>query len=908
MTVGSQTARYTRTAGSGTSGPFTYSFRILAETDLIISKFDADGVETTLTGNTISGVGAANGGEVYTAAAVAVGETLQILSSTPATQEQDYISGASFPADGHEEALDRLTLIAQDLRRDVNRSIKARIGDAAPADIDYDDLIQSVADVVTDGELIAALEVVGAEQIILVEAAGAEQIADIAAAVDPSLAEIASAGETQVALIEAAGEANTANYFANDTAGLAAASTDEYFGVVQSSGKGIDWKIDNAGSALFKGYGAGPLGGEVRAIRLQQLSSLACTQFPAGWEVWWALDAALTDWAYIPYRTPRLDLGNYRRNFNTFGMGDVRDESPTTPAVTPYAIDGPCGELTAASVVFTSTATVLGITNTETFKPANGAAIQMRVSAATLSGAGAKNYRIGQAGTVDVNYKVIAIPDISGEDFTDPTNADILFTFSLTFDSSKQFGMWPDTNGDATTVHIGSIECASADTALPLLANRQWGGFVSRGTASPGGVVLDSELCFTNAGLSDAGLIDFPPTWPANIDYSDGKTEVVLAEFIGGAGSSAYAILSSEDYNADLSPVTNSNTFGLLFNNTTEEGQYAPYPGYNLSAHGANGIGLGLVPWWNRYGPDAHDYGVGGARLSNRTPTFVAWDGRAERMGTYNSTKDITQVAQTNSMRFAAKARKRGYAGDAELAQVILAMQEQAMVAGMEPGQLYDWIGVVGDSNGDRTSGTGGSWPFRISAAGFMGTGRQNCLIDVRSTGGKGLWTTTGLDWIVDTGTNGFVDQLEQLKPGIEWALRLGIKPAIMIFGGTNDDDEIKTDAARADDEYTEYLRDPILSYGAALLTSDILPCQSRFSEAQNLAWRVKQNAYATANPTEAWHYDSGNTGVWAVANQASYFLSEGGDYVHLDPATGDLPVAEALRDGLINVWRDERE
>jgi hypothetical protein len=897
MTVGAQTDRFNEYAGAGTTGPFTYAFRILDADDLIVKKTTAAGVTTTLTGNTITGVGDAAGGSVVTAAAVAVGETLLIYSNTALTQEADYISGDAFPAESHETALDKLTLVAQDLRRDINRAIKVPLGDDAPADIDYDDIIQDVAEIVTDAALIAALEEAGAEQVALVEAEGAEQVAAVNAAVGTAEADIAAEAEAQIADIEAAGEANTASYFANDTAGLAAVSADGYYGVVQTYGKGLDWKIDNAGAALFKGFAAGPLGADIRAIRLQQLSARACTQFPAGWEVWWAMDAELTDWAYIPYRTPQEHLGNYRRNFNTFGMGDIRDESPTTPAITPYAIDGPLGALTASSVVFTSTATVLGITNTETYKPANGAAIQMRISAATLSGAGAKNYRIGQAGTVNVNYKVIAIPDISGEDFTDPTNADIIFTFSLTFDSSKQLGVWPDTNGDATTVHIGSLECAPADTALPLLADRVWGGFVSRGTASPGGVALDSEHCFTNAGLSDPGLIDFPPTWPTNIDYSIGKTEVVLAEFVGGAGTSAYAILSSEDYNADLSPVTNSNTFGLLFNNTTEEGQYAPYPSYSLGRHGANGIGMGLVPWWNRYGPDSHDYGVGGAKLKELTPTFTAWDGRAERMGSYNSTKDITQTSQTNAMRIAAKARKRGYASDAELIQVLRAMQEQAAVAGMEPGDLADWIGLIGDSNDTRASA---EWTFRITAGGYMGSGQANAVIQNEAAGGKGLYTV-GTSFTLDTST-GFTAMLEALKPSIAFALEMGLPAGVMIRGFTNDYQQIAIDGARVLAEYEQYLWDPILAEGADALIVSPFPSSVRFpSDTLRTPLIAGQAAYAAAE-ARAFHH-APTTNAWSLAAMASYFQ---GDFVHLDTTTGDVDAASQIKTGIIN-WRAAR-
>lgn len=902
MTVSAQT-RFNEYAGAGTTGPFPYTFRITAATDLVCKVTSAAGAVTTVTPSAVTGAGDANGGSVTLGTALATGETLLIYSSVPLTQSTDYIAGDSFPAETHEAALDRLTMIAQDGRRDIDRSFKVPIGSTAPAETD--DIVQAVADLVTDEALVSALEAAGEEQIGLVNAAGAAQLDAIAAALDPSLAEIDEAGEAQVAIIEAAGAANTANYFATDAAGLTAAASDGYFGVVQTYGKGIDWKIDNAGSALFKGFGAGPLGGEVRAIRLQQLSSRACTQFPAGWEVWWAMDAALTDWAYIPYRTPRVDYGAYRLPFNTFGFGDLRDETAGNPTITPFAVDGPLGEDTAATVVFSSTSSVLGNLNTETFKPPNGTPIIGRVVAVTASGTGSKNYRFGQAGTVDVTYKVLAIPDISGEDFTDPTNADISFTFSLTYDSSKQLGFWPDTNGDAATLHICSIEWVRADSALPALADRQWGGFVSRGSASRGGVVLDAEYCFDNGGLSDPGLIDFPPNWPEATDYSTGKTEIVLGEFIGGAGSSSYAVMSSEDFNNDLTPTTNSNTFGLLFNNTTEEGQFAPYPNYSLGRHAANGIGMGLVPWWNRIGPDKHDYGVGGGILYDMAPSFTAWSGRQERIAAYNGSRDITQLLTTNHMRIAAKARRRGRATDSELAQAIRAMQEQAAVAGMTLGNYTDWLGLIGDSNDDRNSGSGGSWPFRISAGGFMGVGYQNAVISVRAVGGKGLYGV-GL-FSIDTAT-GFTSMLESLKPGIELALELGLKPGILFRGGTNDYDEINADVDRVDEEYTQYIRDPVLAEGAHLLTADILPCQSRFTEAKNLEFRALQVAYAASKPGQVWHLDSGNTGLWDVDNQASYFASEASAYVHLDPATGDPEIAAQYRDNLINPWRDERD
>lgn len=241
MTVGSQTNRYTRTAGAGTFGPFTYNFRILAESDLVVSKFDADGVETILLNNTISGVGDASGGEVYTDAAVAVGETLQLLSSTPATQEQDYIAGAAFPASGHEAALDKLTLIAQDHERDIARSFKVSVGDDAPEDTTWDALIEEAG------------AAVGVDALAQVEDAASGALTDIDTAKTDGIAEI---GTTVNAGLDTIDDAVTAGAAAlglptGGVIDIVPASQGYDEGVAFTDGNGWTipaWYFDNTGT------------------------------------------------------------------------------------------------------------------------------------------------------------------------------------------------------------------------------------------------------------------------------------------------------------------------------------------------------------------------------------------------------------------------------------------------------------------------------------------------------------------------------------------------------------------------------------------------------------------------------------------------------------------------------------
>lgn len=125
-------------SGAGTAGPFAIPFRFLADADLVISKISATGVETTLTGNTIAGAGDSDGGELYTAAAVAVGDTLQIHRATVRAQTAQYVANGPFPAATHERALDKAMLVDQEQDRDIGRAVKSPLGETglslAPAD------------------------------------------------------------------------------------------------------------------------------------------------------------------------------------------------------------------------------------------------------------------------------------------------------------------------------------------------------------------------------------------------------------------------------------------------------------------------------------------------------------------------------------------------------------------------------------------------------------------------------------------------------------------------------------------------------------------------------------------------------------------------------------------------------
>lgn len=121
MAVQSDTSSITYTGNNSTVTSYAVPFYFLENSHLAATaKVTATGVETTVTLTNHTGAGDANGGTVRTAVAVPATSTLTIYRTVPATQTTTYQEGGDFPAASHERALDKLTMIAQQLSRQVN--------------------------------------------------------------------------------------------------------------------------------------------------------------------------------------------------------------------------------------------------------------------------------------------------------------------------------------------------------------------------------------------------------------------------------------------------------------------------------------------------------------------------------------------------------------------------------------------------------------------------------------------------------------------------------------------------------------------------------------------------------------------------------------------------------------------
>jgi chemotaxis protein histidine kinase CheA len=128
MTISSTTVRNSY-SGDGTTDTFTYNFKIFQDSDIQVIIRSANGTETikTITTHyTVTDAGVSAGGTViFTVGNIPTAtETVVLRRNIPQTQAIDYIANDPFPAESHEEGLDRATMAIQQIQEEVTRSLK----------------------------------------------------------------------------------------------------------------------------------------------------------------------------------------------------------------------------------------------------------------------------------------------------------------------------------------------------------------------------------------------------------------------------------------------------------------------------------------------------------------------------------------------------------------------------------------------------------------------------------------------------------------------------------------------------------------------------------------------------------------------------------------------------------------
>ena len=125
--------------GDGVTTAFPFTFRIIDNTDIKLLLLDSDGTETDITSdyyvdtvnNTVHYPGYASGAEPALSdrpPVLAEGQRLVIYRELPITQEKDL--GDKWPFYVIELALDKLTMILQDITDTLFRCLKIPVSDS----------------------------------------------------------------------------------------------------------------------------------------------------------------------------------------------------------------------------------------------------------------------------------------------------------------------------------------------------------------------------------------------------------------------------------------------------------------------------------------------------------------------------------------------------------------------------------------------------------------------------------------------------------------------------------------------------------------------------------------------------------------------------------------------------------
>lgn len=143
---------------NGVTTTFSFSFKVFAASDLLVVLTDPSDAESELvlnTGYTVSLNADQNvspGGTITTTATHATGYKVTITTEVPATQEVTIPNGGAFYPAVLNDALDRLTVLVQQVQEQVSRCIKTAISSNASPDA----MLASISQAVSDAEMAAA--------------------------------------------------------------------------------------------------------------------------------------------------------------------------------------------------------------------------------------------------------------------------------------------------------------------------------------------------------------------------------------------------------------------------------------------------------------------------------------------------------------------------------------------------------------------------------------------------------------------------------------------------------------------------------------------------------------------------------------------------------------------------------
>lgn len=263
MTISSQNRKAGPYTGNGLTTEFAFTFRVFDESEVKVVMTDAAGVETTLVLNSDYEVDlnddqevSAGGKIIYPHPTAIVPlppnlpstKKLTILGNIDFTQELDLTNGGAFNADNIEDALDRLTMQSQQLKEQVDRSVKVPVTQTSAPE-DY-------LDQITDARDQAASSASSASSSASAAAASAATAAAGAAVITGNLTNINKVAAIDDEIVAVAGNATDIDTVATNISAVQTIGSD-------LTGGGFDYDL---GSITDPATGGGAVGGVLGTV------------------------------------------------------------------------------------------------------------------------------------------------------------------------------------------------------------------------------------------------------------------------------------------------------------------------------------------------------------------------------------------------------------------------------------------------------------------------------------------------------------------------------------------------------------------------------------------------------------------------------------------------------------------
>src|SRR6267142_642945 len=134
--VQTEDSKITSEGNNSTTVPYPVPFYFLNNSEIIVVVKDSAGLEQHLVLNTdytVTGAGNPTGGSIKTTQPVSTASTVTRFRELPVTQLTSYEEGDAFPAKSHEKALDKLTMLIQQVMRATGGLESELEGDRARA-------------------------------------------------------------------------------------------------------------------------------------------------------------------------------------------------------------------------------------------------------------------------------------------------------------------------------------------------------------------------------------------------------------------------------------------------------------------------------------------------------------------------------------------------------------------------------------------------------------------------------------------------------------------------------------------------------------------------------------------------------------------------------------------------------